>query len=180
MNAPRSLLREEDHTIGPEAAATVLVEYGDYECPFCRRDQPGLERLLGQEGDRVRFSFRHFPIVAEHPNAERAARTAEAADLQGRFWPMHEQLMRWAGPLEDEALAACAEAAGLSLDRLWADVERPEVARRVERDIELGRGDGVRGTPWYLLDGARAGPLAAIAKQLRSAPDQPDGGRVPR
>ena len=93
---------------------------------------------------------------------------------------MHEQLMRWARPLEDDALAACAEAAGLSLDRLWADVERPEVTKRIERDIELGRSDGVGGTPWYLLDGARAGPLAAIAKELRSEPDQTDGGRSPR
>lgn len=166
-----------DHAIGPETAASVLVEYGDYECPFCRRDQPGLERLIGQAGDRVRFVFRHFPIGAEHPNAERAARAAEAADLQGLFWPMHEQLMRRAVPLDDGALSACAEAAGLSLDRLWTDIDLPEVARRVESDVELGRGDGVAGTPWYLLDGTRAGPLAAIAKELRGEPRKPTGGR---
>ena len=77
------------------------------------------------------------------------------------------------GALDDAALAACAEAAGLSLERLWADIERPDVARRVERDVELGRRDGVAGTPWYLLDGVRTGPLAALAKALRGGPGHP-------
>jgi len=167
MNGSRSPLLEDDHASGPEAAPTVLVQYGDYECPFCRRDQPGLERLLAQEGARVRFAFRHFPLTAEHPNAERAARAAESADLQGRFWPMHELLMQHQRPLDDQGLTACAEAAGLSLERLWADIERSDVARRVERDVELGRRDGVSGTPWYLLDGVPSGPLPALARELR-------------
>ena len=161
--------RESDHVFGDDRAAHTLIQYGDYECPYCLRDERGLERLLEQGSGSVRFVFRHFPLTAEHPNAFRAARAAEAAGLQGKFWAMHRQLMGRVPPLDDAAIAGCAEIASVVLPRLWDDMDRPELAARVEHDVETGRDIDVRGTPWYLLDSRAAGPLPSVVAKLRAS-----------
>jgi protein-disulfide isomerase len=157
----------DDHARGPRDASRTLVQYGDYECPYCHRDQPGLARILDRHRDALRFIFRHYPLAAEHPNAERAARAAEAGASQDRFWEMHEALMARPAPLDHAALTACAEAAGLDLQRFSAELDDEALDRRVRRDVELAEADGIRGTPWYVLDGAVAGPLRALAEELR-------------
>jgi len=160
-------LRPDDHLLDADAGGPTLIQYGDYECPFCRRDEPGLARLLEGQSGKARFVFRHFP-AEEHPNAERAAQAAEAAELQGGFWAMHRQLMLRQPPLDETAIGACAEGAGLAVERLGSDLPEPSLLSRVHRDLESGKALGVRGTPWYLLDGVAAGPLPALAAKLRA------------
>ena len=162
-------LESDEHIRGAEldAGARTLIQYGDYECPFCLRDELGLTRLLDQAGDSLRFVFRHFPIAAEHPNAERAALAAEAAARLGDFWGMHHQLMLRPAPLTDAAIAECGEAAGLAPEQLWSAIADPELPARVGRDLDSGRELGVGGTPWYLLDGHATGPLPRLAAKLR-------------
>src|SRR5215208_1836194 len=83
---------EQDHSLGPASAPVTLVEYGDYECPHCRRAHPIVQRALRRMDERVRFVFRHFPLAEAHPHARQAAEAAEAAGAQGRFWEMHDIL----------------------------------------------------------------------------------------
>src|SRR5256885_7403663 len=97
-----------DHALGPVNAPVTLVEYGDFECPFCGRAYPELQQVLRQVGGKVRFVFRHFPLSAEHPHAQHAAEVAEAAAAQGKFWQMHDLLYQRQAALADEDLARYA------------------------------------------------------------------------
>jgi formate-nitrite transporter family protein len=133
--------------------ARELIEYGDFECPYCGNAYPILKRLRARLGDRMAFEFRHFAIAEKHPHAERAAEAAEAARAQGRFEAMHDQLFEHQKALTDEDLAGYAEAIGLDMDRY-----REEMGSRVHLDaIRASRAEGealgVTGTPGFLIDG---------------------------
>jgi protein-disulfide isomerase len=142
-----------DHVRGP-AAEPLIVEYGDYECPYSRRAYLEIERLEKSLDGRVRFAFRHFPLTEIHPHALAAAAAAEAAALQGRFWEMHDLLFRRQGALEDEDLRQYAANLGLDLARFDRDRAGPGVRQRVERDIESGLASGqVLGTPTLFIHG---------------------------
>jgi len=103
---------EEDHRLGPLDASAQLVEYGDYQCPFCAQALPGVKTILSRYGDRVLFVFRHFPLVSQHSRAWHAALAAEAAGAQGRFWQMHDHLLGNQHELSDEELTTHARALG--------------------------------------------------------------------
>ena len=142
-----------DHVRGA-AAGTLIVEYGDYECPYSRRAFRAIERVERQLGDRVRFAFRHFPLTEIHPHALAAAQAAEAAALQGRFWEIHELLFHCQHALEDEDLRGYAVELGLDAARFDADRRSDAVLERVQRDIHSGIASGeVRGTPTLFIDG---------------------------
>jgi protein-disulfide isomerase len=126
---------------------TLVIEYGDYECPYCAR----ADVLLA--GLPVRRVFRHFPVVSKHPRARVLAHAAEAAALQGAFWAMHDSLFGDQGRLDDPHLWARVEALGLDLERFEADRRSPEVADRVERDFRAGVRAGVVSTPTLFVDG---------------------------
>ncbi len=133
---------------GPEGVRTVIV-YGDYECPFCAAVEAGLH-------DReLRVSFRHFPVRSSHPRAQAAAQAAEAAALQGAFWPFHDALFADQGRLEDPHLWARAEALGLDVGRFDADRRSDEVAGFVREDFRSGIRAGVATTPTLFFDGGR-------------------------
>jgi protein-disulfide isomerase len=125
----------------------VVIEYGDYECPYCARTDM---LLAGARATRV---FRHFPVVSKHPRARVLAHAAEAAALQGAFWEMHDSLFGDQGRLDDPHLWARAEALGLDLDRFEADRRSLTVADRVERDFRTGVRAGVASTPTLFVDG---------------------------
>jgi protein-disulfide isomerase len=125
----------------------VLIEYGDYECPYCART----DLLLS--GARATRVFRHFPVLSKHPRARVLAHAAEAAALQGAFWEMHDSLFGDQGRLDDPHLWARAEAFGLDLDRFEADRRSLAVAERVERDFRTGVRAGVVSTPTLFVDG---------------------------
>ena len=142
-----------DHVRGP-AGDRVILEYGDYECPYSRRAFREIERVEKHLDGRIRFAFRHFPLTEIHQHALAAAAAAEAAARQDRFWDMHELLFHRQGALEDEDLRRYAEELGLDLARFDRDRSGPEIRRRVERDVESGLASGqVRGTPTLFVDG---------------------------
>ena len=135
---------------GPDDAPLV-VEYGDYECPYCART----DALLA--GLHVRRLFRHFPVVSKHPRARVLAAAAEAAGLQGAYWEFHDSLYADQGRLDDPHLWARARDLGLDLDRFESDRRSEEVAARVDRDFRSGVRAGVTTTP-TLFAGGRAYP----------------------
>jgi protein-disulfide isomerase len=126
---------------------TLVIEYGDYECPYCARADVLLADLP------VRRVFRHFPVVSKHPRARVLAHAAEAAALQGAFWEMHDSLFGDQGHLDDPHLWARAEALGLDLDRFEVDRRSDAVTARVERDFRDGLRAGVASTPTLFVDG---------------------------
>src|SRR4051812_7519971 len=99
---------ERDHVIGPATAPATVVEYGDYECPYCGQAYPIVKALLERLGPQMRFVFRHFPLIQIHPNAEHSAEAAEAAGAQGKFWEMHDTLFQNQDALEDDDLIGYA------------------------------------------------------------------------
>ena len=142
-----------DHLRGP-AAGRLILEYGDYECPFSRQAFREIERVEQQVSGGIRFAFRHFPLVEIHPHAFAAAAAAEAAALQGRFWEMHELLFHRQKALGDDDLQRYATQLELDVARFDQDRFSPDILRRIRRDVESGIASGdVRGTPTLFIDG---------------------------
>ena len=142
-----------DHVRGAETGR-VIVEYGDYECPYSRAAFREIEHLEQRLGAGVRFAFRHFPLTDIHPHALAASAAAEAASLQGRFWEMHTLLFHRQEALEDADLCSYAEELGLDVARFDSDRAGDPVLGRIERDVESGIATGeVRGTPTLFIDG---------------------------
>jgi protein-disulfide isomerase len=142
-----------DHVRGP-AAGRLILEYGDYECPYSRQAFREIEHVEVEMGGRIRFAFRHFPLLEIHPRALAAAAAAEAAALQDRFWDMHEVLFHGQKALEDDDLRRYAATLGLDVARFDQDRLGPDALRRVRRDVESGMASGeVRGTPTLFIDG---------------------------
>lgn len=142
-----------DHVRGP-SAARLVVEYGDYECPYSRRAFRAIERVERRLDGRVRFAFRHFPLTDIHPHALAAAAAAEAAALQDRFWEMHDVLFRRQKALENDDLRRYAAEMGLDIARFEDDRSDDTVFERIRRDVESGIASGeVRGTPTLFIDG---------------------------
>jgi protein-disulfide isomerase len=142
-----------DHVRG-QAGAAVILEYGDYECPYSRQAFRAIERVERELSGRVRFAFRHFPLMQIHPHALAAAASAEAAARQGHFWEMHSLLFDRQKALEDEDLRTYANEIGLDISRFDLDRADRAVMARIARDVESGEVSGViRGTPTLFVDG---------------------------
>ncbi|MFL5962160.1 MAG: DsbA family protein [Gaiellaceae bacterium] len=142
-----------DHVRGTTGARLIL-EYGDYECPFSRMAFREIERVERELSGGVRFAFRHFPLVEIHPHALAAAAAAETAALQGRFWEMHELLFHRQKALEDDDLRRYATELGLDVGRFEQDRFSRPVLQRIRRDSESGVASGeVDGTPTLFIDG---------------------------
>jgi NhaA family Na+:H+ antiporter len=170
-------IADQDHTIGPADAPVTLVEYGDYECPYCRQVGPIMRELQARFGDRLRYVFRHFPLTTAHPNAQIAAEAAEAAAAQGRFWEMHERLYEYEGTLDQEHLVQLAVELGLDAERFERELELKVYADRVRRDFRSAMRSGANGTPTFFLNGVRYdGPwdLDSLAAEI----EKPIGVRV--
>lgn len=149
-----------DHSIGPAEAPVTLVEYGDYQCPYCARARPILEELVEAASGRVRLVFRHYTLDSVHPLARRAAEAAEAAGAQDSFWRYHGLLYENQDRLEKEDLRSYAASLGLDLARFEDDLAGRSHAGRVQDDRLSGERDGVRGTPGIFLNGtAYQGPV---------------------
>ena len=146
---------DRDHIQGPADAPVTLVEYGDYECPYCGAAYPIVKELQGRMGERLRFVFRNFPITTSHPHAELAAEAAEAAAAQSGFWEMHDLLYENQRRLTDQDLHAYAEQLGLDLDLFDRELAEHVHAPRVREDFMSGVRSGVNGTPSFYVNGAR-------------------------
>ena len=142
-----------DHVRG-KAGSPVILEYGDYECPYSRQAFRAIERVERELSGAVRLAFRHFPLTQIHPHASAAAAAAEAAARQGRFWEMHTMLFHRQKALEDDDLRAYAREVALDVPRFDHDRAKGGVAARIARDVASGDAAGVvRGTPTLFIDG---------------------------
>lgn len=145
-----------DHVQGPSSAAVTLVEYGDYQCPFCGDVSPIIGKLQKHFGDQLRFVFRNFPQTRIHAYAQRAAESAEAAGGQGKFWEMHDYLFEHQQALDAENLMQAAIALGLNRVKFSRDVAEHAYAERVQQDIQSAIDSGVGGTPTVFINGVRS------------------------
>lgn len=148
-------VHEGDHILGDSAAKTTLLEYGDFECPFCGEAYPIIKSILRKGGKNVRFVFRNFPLRRIHPNAEPAAEAAEAAAAQGKFWEMHDLLFEHQDALDLDALAGYAKVLKLDVSLIRDAIESEAYRARIEADFMGGVRSGVNGTPTFFLNGAR-------------------------
>jgi protein-disulfide isomerase len=146
---------DRDHIQGPADAQATLVEYGDYECPYCGAAYPIVKEVQDRMGDTLRFVFRNFPISTSHPYAEQAAEAAEAGAAQGRFWEMHDLLFENQKRLHDKDLRGYAEQLGLDVERFESELAEHIHAPRVREDFMGGVRSGVNGTPTFYVNGAR-------------------------
>jgi protein-disulfide isomerase len=146
---------DRDHVLGPETARVTLLEYGDYECPYCGAAHPEVKYVIQEMGDDLRFAFRHFPLSQVHPHAYQAAEAAEAAGAQGRFWEMHDLLFENQDRLSLRDLLTLATALGLDLERFVGDLRAHAHADRLREDFLSGIRSGVNGTPTFFVNGVR-------------------------
>jgi protein-disulfide isomerase len=144
-----------DHVRGSDSAPVTLVEYGDYECPYCGQAEVVIRELLDSFGDELRYVWRHLPLNDVHPNAQMAAEAAEAAAAQGAFWDMHDKLLDHQGELTPPDLGRYAEELGLDLERFWDEQRRRQNAPRVAEDVASADASGVAGTPSFFINGRR-------------------------
>jgi len=170
-----------EHVLGNPDAPVTVIEYGDFECPYCAAAAPVLRQLVEESDGRVRLVFRHFPLAGTHPHALTAALAAEAAGAQGAFWPMHDVLFARQDRLSDTALRAYAEELGLDADRVVGEAAQ-EFAGKVAADFEQGLEDEVAGTPTVIVDGELFSgrvELAALQRAARLNGSGADGGVDP-
>ena len=162
---------EYDHIRGPLDAPVTVVEYGDFECPYCGRAEPAVRELLAEHGD-VRYVWRHLPLNDVHPHAQLAAEASEAAAYQGSFWPMHDLLLARQDALELPDLIAYAGELGLDVERFEKDVREDRGAARVAEDVDSADLSGVSGTPTFFINGRRhvgAYDIATLSAAVKAA-----------
>ena len=162
QHAPRLTIpvTEKDHTQGPPDAPVTLVEYGDYECPYCGKAHPLVKQLQDELGGKLRFVFRNFPLNTIHEHAGVAAQAAEAAGSQGKFWEMHDLLYEHQDDLLGDDLVRYALSLGLEIYRFQAELSSEAHAKRVREDFRGGIRSGVNGTPSFFINEVRYnGPL---------------------
>jgi Na+/H+ antiporter NhaA/protein-disulfide isomerase len=163
---------ERDHVRGPEEAPVTVVEYGDFECPYCGRAEPTVRELLADFGDEVRYVWRHLPLNDVHPNAQLAAEASEAAANQGAFWEMHDLLLAHQDALQPADLLRYADELGLDVDRFEEELRRHEGAPRIAEDVDSADLSGVSGTPTFFVNGRRhegAYDIASLSTAVRRA-----------
>jgi protein-disulfide isomerase len=167
---------ERDHVRGPLDAPVTLVEYGDYECPYCGAAHGIVNAILARIGDEICFVYRHFPLTTMHPHAQMAAEAAEAAGAQGKFWAMHDVLFDNQQRLDPPHLLRYAEALALDTGRFSVDLAEHVYAPKVREDFMSGVRSGVNGTPALYINSVRhdgswdAGALMAALQRAAGAP----------
>jgi protein-disulfide isomerase len=142
---------DRDHILGSATGEVMLLEYGDYECPYCAEAHDAIMQLSELLGDRLCYGYRHFPLINKHPNAVPAAMAAEAAAKQNEFWQVHELLFENQESLDD--LEALLEAGGFDAERIMKEVRSGAFKDRVTEDREMGLDAGVEGTPTIFING---------------------------
>jgi len=162
---------ERDHIRGPAAAPVTVVEYGDFECPYCGQAEPVVRTLLADFGD-VRYVWRHLPLNDVHPNAQVAAEAAEAAAEQGKFWEMHDMLLEHQRDLRVRDLIRYAEILELDVPAFRDYLRTRTGAPRVAEDVDSADLSGVSGTPTFFINGRRhqgAYDIATLKAEVKAA-----------
>ena len=161
-----------DHAQGNMDADLVIVEYGDYQCPYCGAAYPILKKLMSQFGDQIKFVFRNFPLSEMHQYARAAALAAEAAGLQGKFWEMHDAIYENQRALNEMLLMKLAEKLKLNIPQFGEDIKSSKLAEKVDADFESGVMSGVNGTPSFYVNGKKFDGGAEDLLQLISAEEE--------
>jgi protein-disulfide isomerase len=174
LHAPRLTVpvSERDHLKGTPTASVTLVEYGDFQCPYCGAAHPIVKEVQRLMGDDLLFAFRHFPLTQVHRHAGIAAEAAEAAGAQGSFWEMQDVLFEHQDHLSPPDLLGHAEAVGLDVDRFTAELESHAHEPRVREDFMSGIRSGVNGTPTFFINNIRHNggyDLPSLLEAVRSA-----------
>jgi protein-disulfide isomerase len=155
MSKLTPIVSDRDHVQGDASARVTLVEYGDYECPYCGQAYPIVKAIQRRLGAHLRFVFRNFPLREAHPFAEGAAEAAEAAGSQGSFWEMHDLLFENQEDLEGESLVRYAQRVVSDAERWVRDMNNRAFRERVDEDFKSGMRSGVNGTPTFFINGVR-------------------------
>jgi protein-disulfide isomerase len=161
-----------DHVLGAPDAPVTLVEYLDYECPFCGQAHQVVAQVLDNIGDLVRYVPRNFPLSQIHPHALIAAQAAEAAGAQGMFWPMHSTLFENQDALDPEALVVYADALGMNVPRFTEELRNGVHLPKIQDDFRSGVRSGVNGTPTFFVNGERLDrgwDAATLTSAIRAA-----------
>jgi Na+/H+ antiporter NhaA len=171
---------ERDHIRGPKQALITVIEFGDFECPYCGQAEPVVRDILTDT--TIRYVWRHLPLTDVHPRAQLAAEASEAAAAQGAFWPMHDLLLQHQDALTMMDLRGYAESLGLDADRFGAELERHMYETRVAQDVESADLSGVSGTPTFFINGQRrygAFDLPTLTEAIRVARERAITGTAP-
>jgi protein-disulfide isomerase len=171
---------ERDHIQGNPDAPLTLLEYGDYQCPYCGAAYPIVKQIQKHLGNQLRFVFRHFPLTQVHPHAQHAAEAAEAAGAQGKFWEMHDTLFTHQHALDDLSLGGYAADLGLDTDRFEVEMAAHTYAGRVRADFGSGVRSGVNGTPTFFINGQRHDGSYDMSSLLAALNAALEGGGVTR
>ncbi|MGA8080997.1 MAG: DsbA family protein, partial [Candidatus Nitrosopolaris sp.] len=146
---------DRDHIQGPPSAPVTLLEYGDYECPYCGQAYPIIKEVQKHLGNKLRFVFRNFPVTEIHPHAQHAAEAAEAAAVQSKFWEMHDYLYEHQQALDDRHLEKYADKLGLNLAKFNNEISSHVHTGRIREDFLSGVRSGVNGTPTFYINEIR-------------------------
>ncbi len=153
LEQPRVAIAGTGPARGPANAPVTVIEFSDYQCPFCKRAEPVVEQMLKEYAGKVRLEYRHFPLESIHPNARGAAEAAVCADEQGHFWDYHAQIFKGAGDLAAPELLKHAANSGLDVNMFQACLADGRARERVSADLEAGQAAGVSGTPAFFVNG---------------------------
>ncbi|HEV8178939.1 MAG TPA: Na+/H+ antiporter NhaA [Gaiellaceae bacterium] len=162
---------DRDHIRGPVEAPVTVLEYGDFECPYCGQAEPVVRELLREHGD-IAYAWRHLPLNDVHPNAQQAAEAAEAAAAQGAFWEMHDLLLDHQDALGYEDLVGYAGQLGLDVERFEEDIRTRDGTARIAQDVDSADLSGVSGTPTFFVNGLRhygAYDIATLSAAVKAA-----------
>jgi Na+/H+ antiporter NhaA/predicted DsbA family dithiol-disulfide isomerase len=163
---------KKDHVRGPDHAPVTLVEYADFDCPYCGQAETVVRELLANYGDDLRYVFRHLPLTDVHPYAQLAAEAAEAAARQGKFWEMHDQLLDHQGALAAKDLMRYAAEIGLNIEQFTGDMRRHAGSAKIASDVDSADLSGVSGTPTVFINGRRyhgALDIDTLSRRVRVA-----------
>ena len=169
LEPPRFEVEAMGPALGPDRAAVTIVEFSDFECPFCKRIYPTLNQVMDDYDGRVRLVFRQFPLHSLHPNAQKAAEASLCADDQGQFWEMHDAIFEQSGGVNVTSLKARAAELGLDEDAFGSCLDSGRFAEQVAADVDAGRALGVSGTPALFINGrylSGAQPYDVIARVI--------------
>lgn len=140
---------------GPKDAPVTVVEFADFQCPFCARNTPLVKQILDTYPKEVNFVYKEFPLSSIHKNAMNASKAAIAAKKQGKYWEMHDKLFENSGNLSEDNLKKFAKEVGLNVEQWQKDFDSPEVTKEIQDDLRLGSQSDVRGTPTMFVNGKR-------------------------
>jgi protein-disulfide isomerase len=175
----KNSVNDRDHALGPQTAPVTLLEYGNFECPYCGQAYPVIKKIQHLLRNDLRFVFRNFPTVKTHPHAIRAAEAAEAAAAQGKFWEMHDELFTHQQSLEDRDLSRYARRIGLDVARFESDMAENNFLKQVETDYHVALFDEhVTGTPTFYINALRYTGATDVDELLQAIKGADTEGRI--